>query len=82
MFETYELGLKFGDVASASVALGMHLRWLFLEGEKLSSLQGKYDVYIKQMAKYNKEAAKLAILDQLNVNLLMGVSCESFSIFE
>ena len=82
MFNAYELGMKSGDVSSACLALTLHLSWLFMEGENLRSLQGKYDHYLPQLVKFNKEAAKSAILDKLNIDFLLGVPCESFSIFE
>lgn len=82
MFNAYELGMKSGDVSSASLALTLHLQYLYMEGENLSSVQGKYDHYLKQLVKFNKEAAKLAILDKLNIDFLLGVPCESFAIFE
>jgi len=83
LFKTYELGMKFGDVQIASHALSIYLRFLFFAGENLSSLQAKYDNYIKNiMIKYNKEAAKYSILYKMNIDFLMGVPCKSFSIFD
>jgi tetratricopeptide (TPR) repeat protein len=74
--------MKSGDVTSASLAVGQHLRYLFYEGEKLPSLREKHELYLKQTAKYNIEAAKRAILDKLSIDLLMGLPCDSFSIFD
>ena len=82
MFRTYELGLKHGEVAGASSSLSTHIRWLFFAGEKLPSLHEKFKIYLPQIAKYNKEAAKLAVLDASAIDLLMGLRCESFSVFE
>ncbi|KAL7535170.1 LOW QUALITY PROTEIN: hypothetical protein ACHAXR_008832 [Thalassiosira sp. AJA248-18] len=82
LFNTYELCMKFGDVASACPALVTHLRWLLLDGYKLSSLSDMYDLYFEQMFKYNRPAALLMILDRITVDLLLGVPCEVFSIFD
>jgi len=82
MFKVYKLGMQFGDVASASVALTYYLRWMLYAGEKLSSLQGQYDSYLKQVVKFNREAAKQSILDKVLIDLLVGVPCETFSIFD
>jgi len=82
MVKAYELGMKSGDVSGASMAIYLHLQYLFMEGENLSSLQEKNDYYIKQVVKFNKETAKRLILDRMNLDFLIGVPCESFSIFD
>jgi len=81
-FEAYELGLKFGDMADAYIVLGCYLTYSLIAGDKLSSLQAKYEIYIKQILKYNIETAKMAVVEQSNIHLLMGVSYDSFSIFD
>lgn len=82
MLKLWELGMKVGDVQSASFALVMHLRYSMISGERLSSLREKYQYYLPQLVKYNREAAKLAILDKVNIDALLGVETESFSIFD
>ena len=80
--KTWELGRKTGDVHSASLALMQALRFSMIAGEKLPSLQNKYDQYLKQVIKYNKEAAKSGIVDKMSIDFLMGVETSDFSIFE
>lgn len=60
----------------------MSLRWLFNAGEKLSVVLAKHKLYLPQIAKYNVEAAKMLILDTINIHFLMGTKCTLFSIFD
>jgi len=83
LFETYELGMKHGDVATASVILGSHFRWLVWEGDKLIPLREKGEQYLKQIAKYNIEAAKVVLGEMLYIHVLTGLPWkQSFAVFD
>ena len=58
------------------------LRYSLFDGEmSLWTLKAKYDLYLVEMQKYNKTAAKTSVLDSFLIHLLIGLPCK-FAIFE
>lgn len=82
LFKIYELGMKSGDVSSAIAALKAYFRWLIYSGEKLTTISLKYGRYLKQMIKYNRDAAESSVVDNFGIDSLMGKTCEAFSVFD
>ena len=78
--------LRYYNVATIALFLTFcfyHIRYSFLDGEmNLWTLKAKHDLYLVEMMKYNKSAAKNAILDSINIHLIMGLPCNAFAIFE
>ena len=65
-----------------AVSYSLFLRYSLFDGEmSLWTLKAKYDLYLVEMQKYNKTAAKTSVLDSFLIHLLIGLPCK-FAIFE
>ena len=83
LFRIHEQGMKYGNVESASMALCYYFRWTFIVGEMpLPILKAKQDKVLAQLARYNIDAVKFSVLYLVNINILMGVPCDAYSVFE
>ena len=83
LFRIHEQGMKYGNVESASMALCYYFRWTFIVGEMpLSTLKAKQEKVLAQLARYNIDAVKFSVLYLVNINILMGVPCDAYSVFE
>ena len=66
-----------------AVSYSVFLRYSLFDGEmSLWTLKAKYDLYLVEMQKYNKTAAKTSVLDSFLVHLLIGLPCNGFAIFK
>jgi len=81
LFETYEAGMRIGDVDNAMLALTLSMRFSLFGGMNLPLLSQAYGKHLKQIGKYNKEALEFAIIDLQLVEGLTGLNSNPFSVY-
>ena len=82
LFQTYDNGIKVGDVDTAMYALCFGVWFSFFKGEKLTILLRSCNEFLTIMAKYSKESAKLMVNQMITIGRLTGQPIDPFPIFE